>query len=80
MVTIATLEATRGEGAERIALEVPRLLREEVGIEDIAIVPRGLILLEVQAISGPTDEVGRHDEVIEEIPHVTISERATAEE
>ena len=45
MVTIAPLEATRGEGAEGIALEVPRLLREEVGIEDIAVVPRSLVLL-----------------------------------
>ena len=78
MVTIASLEATRGEGAEGIALEVPRLLREEVGIEDIAVVPRSLILLEVQAISRPADEVGRHDEVIKKIPHITISERATA--
>ena len=77
MVTIAPLETTRGEGAEGIALEVPRLLCEEVGIEDIAVVPRSLVLLEVQAISGPADEVGRDDEVIKEIPHVTISERAT---
>ena len=77
MVTIAPLEATRGKGAEGIALEVPRLLREEVGIEDIAVVPRSLVLLEVQAISGPADEVGRHDEVVKEIPHVTVSERAT---
>ena len=78
MVTIAPLEATRGEGAEGIALEVPRLLREEVGIEDIAVVPRSLVLLEVQAISGPADEVGRDDEIVKEIPHVTISERTTA--
>ena len=78
MVTIAPLEATRGEGTEGIALEVPRLLREEVGIEDIAVVPRGLVLLQVQAISGPADEVGRDEEVVKEIPHVTISERATA--
>ena len=50
MVAIAPLEATRGEGAEGIALEVPRLLCEEVGIEDIAVVPRGLVLLQVQAM------------------------------
>ena len=78
MVTIAPLEATRGEGAEGIALEVPRFLREEVGIEDIAIVPRGLVLLQMQAISGTAEEVRRDEEVVKEIPHVTISERATA--
>jgi len=78
VVTIAPLEATRGEGSEGIALEVPRLLCEEVGIEDIAVVPRSLVLLEVQAISGPADKVRRDDEIVKEIPHVTISERATA--
>ena len=49
--------------------EVPRLLCEEVGIEDIAVVPRSLVLLEVQAISGPPMRLGVTSEVVKEIPH-----------
>ena len=44
VVAIATLEATRGEGTEGIALEVPRLLCEEVRTVYIGIVPTLLIL------------------------------------
>ena len=44
VVTIASLETPRGEGTEGIALEVARLLREEVSTVYLGIVPTLLVL------------------------------------
>ena len=76
MVAISTLEATRGEGAERVAFEVPCLLREEVCIEDVTILACMLVLQEVQAVNIPSDEIGGDDEVVKEAPHISIGQRS----